>query len=81
MEAISGGTLAVVGDMFNAGGATIKADGLGSTAEFSGGDYFTVVTNDGSMLATHQGTMSFDSVTIYNSGNMTATDGGTMVIE
>ncbi len=80
MEAISGGTLAVVGDMFNAGGATIKADGLGSTAEFSGGDYFTVVTNDGSMLATHQGTMSFDSVTIYDSGNMTATDGGTMVM-
>ena len=81
MEAISGGTLAIVGDVFNAGGATIEASGRHSKVDFSSGDYIAGVGNAGDILAAHGGTVSFDGVGIGNDGGTIAAYGTDSVVE
>jgi hypothetical protein len=66
IEAIAGGTLAIVGDAFNASGAKIEASGRHSQVEFSSGDYLTGVDNEGTIIAEHHGSVSFDNVGVDN---------------
>ena len=87
MEAVAGGTFSVVGDMFNAAGATIKAVGEGSQFTFSNADYEgddpTLVGNAGTILAADHGGVSFCGVGVGNQdgGAIVATDYGTVAFK
>jgi hypothetical protein len=87
MEAVAGGTFSVVGDMFNAAGATIKAVGEGSQFTFANADYEgdgpTLVGNAGTILAADHGGVSFCGVGVGNQdgGAIVATDYGTVVFK
>ena len=87
MAAVAGGTFSVVGDMFNAAGATIKAVGEGSQFTFSNADYEgddpTLVGNAGTILAADHGGVSFCGVGVGNhdGGAIVATDYGTVAFK
>ena len=86
MEAVAGGTFSVVGDMFNAAGATIKAVGEGSQFDFSTNDYAAndrFVGNAGTIFATDHGEVSFCGVRVENQdgGTIVATDFGTVMFK
>ena len=83
MAAVAGGTFSVVGDMFNAAGATIKAVGDGSQFKFLNADYEgdpTLVGNAGSIVAKDHGAVTFCGVGVGNQDGATivATDYGTV---
>jgi hypothetical protein len=86
MEAVAGGTFSVVGDLFNAAGATIKAVGDGSQFKFLNADYEedpTLVGNAGTILAADHGGVSFCGVGVGNQdgGAIVATDYGTVAFK
>ena len=87
MAAVAGGTFSVVGDMFNAAGATIKAVGEGSQFTFSNADYEgddpTLVGNAGTILAADHGGVSFCGVGVGNhdGGAIVATGYGTVAFK
>jgi hypothetical protein len=77
MEAVDGGTFSIVGDMFNASGATMKAVGEDSQFKFLNADYEddpTLVGNAGTILATDLGV----GVGNQDGGAIIATDYGTV---
>ncbi len=83
MEAVDGGTFSIVGDMFNASGATMKAVGEDSQFKFLNADYEddpTLVGNAGTILATDHGAVTFCGVGVGNQdgGAIIATDYGTV---
>ena len=82
MKAVSGGRLEIVGDIINYFGATIEARGEHSTTEFIGADYEdgspTLIDNQGRILATDCGLVSFCDVGVENDLVMRATLGGRM---
>jgi hypothetical protein len=84
MKAVSDGTLSIIGDMFNAADATIKADGFCSIVDFSAADYAantpTGIDNQGDILATHHGIVRIADVGIDNSGTIGARHHGTVEI-
>jgi len=78
MEATAGGTLQVEDSVFNDVGATVKADGAGSVAAFSGAafDNFSIVT------ATNSGAVTFTGVAVTNEAGATiSADDGTVTID
>jgi hypothetical protein len=79
MEAVSGGTLSIVGDFANLDHGTVKAEGRHSLVEFLSADYPTGISNDGRIIATHHGTVLFDDVALDNSATILAKDGGTII--
>jgi hypothetical protein len=87
MAAVAGGTFSVVGDMFNAAGAAIKAVGEGSQFTFSNADYEgddpTLVGNAGTILAADHGGVSFCGVGVGNhdGGAIVATGYGTVAFK
>ncbi len=70
MEAISGGTFEISGDMLNASGAEIESIGRDSVVEFVNANYAddvpTIIDNQGTILAFDHGTVSFDGVGVKN---------------
>jgi hypothetical protein len=80
MQALSGGIINIVGDMNNAlSGSVVEAVGHDSEVTVIGSShYFTVLTNDGALLAAQGGDISISDDTIYNSGSITAKSGGTV---
>ena len=65
-KAVSGGTFTVNGSMANWSDATITATGRGSTFNFLSGDYTTDVLNEGTIVAEHRGSVSFNDVRVHN---------------
>jgi hypothetical protein len=80
MEAVTGGTFSVFGDMLNAAGAAVKAVGYGSQFEFSPNEESddNVVTNEGNILAAYYGKVAFDGVQVFNFDPHTDENPGTI---
>ena len=86
MEAVNGGDFSIVGDMFNASGATMKAVGEGSQFKFLNADYeegATGVGNAGTIFAADHGAVTFCGVAVDNQdgGVIAATDYGTVTFK